>query len=103
MRRILIDHARLARAAKRGGGDEAVTLSDVEGDGEPLSVLDVDEALRALERHDERLAELVEPRFFGGLTLEEAAAVLGVSLATAKRDWSYARAWLFDRMAHAEG
>lgn len=103
MRLILIDHARRARAAKRGGGGEAVTLVDVESPGGELSVLEVEDALQALERHDARLAELVQLRFFGGLTIEEVAQVQQTSPATVKRDWTYARAWLFDKMEHPEG
>jgi RNA polymerase sigma factor (TIGR02999 family) len=103
MRRILIDHARRAQAAKRDGGGEAVTLTDVEGTGAELSVLEVEDALQALEAHDPRLAAIVQLRFFGGLTVEEVARVQGVSPATVKRDWTYARAWLFDRMDHPQG
>lgn len=102
MRRILIDHARSAKAAKRDGGGERVTLTDVEGNGDELSVLEVEDALQALEKHDARLATIVQLRFFGGLTVEEIAKVQGVSPATVKRDWTYARAWLFDRMEHRD-
>lgn len=98
MRRILIDHARRAQAAKRGSGEDPVTLSEPGVESSQVSVLEVDEALQALERHDARLAEIVQLRFFGGLTVEEVGAVLGRSPATVKRDWTYARAWLFERM-----
>ena len=98
MRQILIDHARRAQAAKRGGADEPVTLTEVPGEENPLSVLEVEDALQALEQHDARLAEIVQLRFFGGLSIDEAAAALELSPATVKRDWTYARAWLFDRM-----
>lgn len=102
MRRILIDHARAAQAAKRGGREEVVTLTDVEDARRELAVLEVDGALSALEAHDERLADVVQLRFFGGLTIEEIAAVRGLSPATVKRDWTYARAWLFAHMDEAE-
>jgi DNA-directed RNA polymerase specialized sigma subunit len=66
-----------------------------------VDVLDIDRALTELSQHDERLARLVELRFFGGLTLEEAAQSLGVSPATASRSWAHAKAWLFRRLAEA--
>jgi RNA polymerase sigma factor (TIGR02999 family) len=95
MRRVLIDHARRRNRHKRSGGWERITLDVGLPDlGEPTDLLVLDDALRRLEGEDERAARLVELRFFGGLTLEEAAAALGVSLSTAKRDWALARAWL---------
>jgi RNA polymerase sigma factor (TIGR02999 family) len=98
MRRILVDHARRRAAAKRGG--LRVTL--VEGlartnVAEP-DLLDLDRALDALAAIDERQARLVELRFFGGLGIDEAAAVLGVSTATANRDWAHAKAWLYRQL-----
>lgn len=100
MRRILVEYARRRLAARRGGGIEAVTLSGVElaATGEEADVLAVDEALQRLERERPRLAQLVTLRFFAGLSIEEAAATLDISPATAKRDWSFARAWLLDAM-----
>lgn len=100
MRRILIDRARRRQAQRHGGGMvrtnaevlDHESASPWENDAE---LLDVHEALDALARHDERKAELVKQCYFVGLTLIEAAAVLGVSEPTARRDWSYARAWLF--------
>ena len=97
MRRILVDRARRNACHKYGGGAEHVDLADVEiaaplADGEEL--LAVHDALDRLAEHDPRLAELVKLRYFAGLSFEETAEVLGVSLTTAKRDWSYARAWL---------
>lgn len=96
MRRILVDHARKRGARKRGAGAERVTLADLEvAAPEPdTDLLRLDAALDELGREDARLAELVALRFFVGLSIEEAAATLGVSPATAKRDWAFARAWL---------
>jgi RNA polymerase sigma factor (TIGR02999 family) len=97
MRRILIDHARAKGAVKRGGALRKVqldasrlTLGDV-----PVELLDLDESLGKLAQEDPAKAELVKLRFFGGLTLNDAARVLGISPATADRHWSYARAWLY--------
>jgi RNA polymerase sigma factor (TIGR02999 family) len=104
MRRILVDHARRRRSQKRGGGAERVTLSSLDepaagGGADEADVLAVDAALEALALDRPRLATLVKLRFFGGLSIEDAAAALEVSPATAKRDWNYARAWLKDRLA----
>lgn len=96
MRSALVDHARRLAADKRGGGwerrvlDEALNIC-AEQD---VNVLELDEALARLGRHNERLSRLVELRFFGGLTMEEAGEVLGISLATAHRDWRLARIFL---------
>lgn len=96
MRRILIDHARKRRAARRGGGAPHVPLE--EGlrlaDDRPDELVDLDEALERLAALDERQARIVELRFFGGLSVEETAAVLDVSPRTVKREWAVARAWL---------
>jgi RNA polymerase sigma factor (TIGR02999 family) len=96
MRRILVDHARSHAATKRGGGRVLVELdSELVGDlawNEEL--LAVDAALAELARKDEWLARVVELRFFGGLTVAEAAEVLGVSRSTVDREWAMARAWL---------
>jgi RNA polymerase sigma factor (TIGR02999 family) len=94
MRRILIDHARRRRAAKRGGA--RVTLDDdmAAVTGPSIDVLEVDSALQRLAALDERQSRVVELRFFGGLSVEETAQVLGVGTATVKRDWNVARAWL---------
>lgn len=101
MRRILIDHARARVAAKRGGEQRRVPLSDVSGlhvltPGEDLIALDA--ALATFETVDARAARVVELRFFGGLQEEEIAEALGVSLITVKRDWKAARAWLSSRL-----
>ena len=97
MRRILVDHARAHVAAKRGGPGWKVPLADHLRATLPpdVDVLDLDAALCRLETVDSRLVDLVVLRFFGGLTVEEAAAALAMSPATVKRDWSRARAWLF--------
>jgi RNA polymerase sigma factor (TIGR02999 family) len=103
MRRILIDNARRKRAI-RHGGEFAKVSADATGfdlaapaeSSEDLLV--VNEALDAFAKHDARKAELVKLKYFAGLTLEEAAEVLGTSFRTAKRDWAYARAWLFNEV-----
>jgi RNA polymerase sigma factor (TIGR02999 family) len=96
MRRILVDHALAARAAKRDAQLEPIstTLLDRHGDGLDHDVVAVHDALLALEAHDARAAKVVELKFFGGLEIEEIAQVLDVSAATVKRDWVLARAWL---------
>lgn len=97
LRRILVDHARLRRAAKRDGGRPAVSLDEVDGMiAEPrrLDVVAVDDALDALARFDRELCQLVELRFFVGLTLQELARLRGVSVPTISREWALARAWL---------
>jgi len=97
MRSILIDHARRRRAAKRGGKAGRPTLGaagEVASPGSTVDVLALDEALTRLAERDPRKSQVVELRYFGGLALEEVAEVLGVSLATVKRDWIAARAWL---------
>jgi RNA polymerase sigma factor (TIGR02999 family) len=96
MRRILVDHARRHTAEKRGDGMPRVPLDDavsVAGSAE-LSVLALDHALHRLQQLDPGLARIVELRAFAGLTIEEAAEILKVSPATAKREWRAARAWL---------
>jgi len=99
MRRTLVDHARARGAAKRGG--LRVELSDDLAAVWPayLDTLTLDAALTELATVDPRQARLVELRFFAGLTLEEAAQTLCVSLPTANRDWRFARAWLFNRLS----
>ncbi len=97
MRRILIDHARARLSAKRGGGAIVLGISDTQqihlhsDDG----LLALDDVLRKLEEMDVRQAQIVEMRFFGGLTMEETAEALGVSSRTVDREWLHARAWLF--------
>jgi RNA polymerase sigma factor (TIGR02999 family) len=96
MRRILVDDARRHKAAKRGDGIQRVTIDEaIETPGrDDISVLALDDALGRLETVDRGLAQIVELRAFGGLTIEEAAHVLKVSASTAKREWRTAKAWL---------
>ena len=96
MRRVLADSALARKAQKRGGGAPRFTLDAALDFSEEctVSVDGVDEALRALERMDPRQGQIVEMRFFGGLTTEEIAGVLGISVATVKREWSTAKLWL---------
>jgi RNA polymerase sigma factor (TIGR02999 family) len=97
MRQILVDYARAHAAAKRGGPGWKMPLADHLGATVPRDVglLDLDAALAKLATIDSRLGDLVVLRFFGGMSVEEAAEALGVSPATVKRNWSRARAWLF--------
>jgi RNA polymerase sigma factor (TIGR02999 family) len=96
MRRVLVDHARRRNRAKRGG--DAIQVSLLEAAHVPIAeradVLMLDEALQRLEALDSRKSRIVELRFFGGLSLEETAAALEISVGTVRRDWTLARAWL---------
>ncbi len=103
MRRILIENARRKNALRHGGELDKVSanstgfdLASPAVDDEDLLI--VDEAIQAFAIHDVRKAELVKQRYFIGLTLEESAEILGVSVRTAKRDWAYAKAWLFNEV-----
>jgi RNA polymerase sigma factor (TIGR02999 family) len=100
MRQILVDHARRKRAGKRGGGVVAVNLADrlVGAERATVDVLALDEALDTLRVFDPRQCDVVELRFFTGLTVEEVADALGISRATAEREWAMAKAWLYDRL-----
>jgi RNA polymerase sigma factor (TIGR02999 family) len=101
MREILVDHARRVQAAKRDGGERvALTGLDVPDGGASASVdtVAIDAALTRLEAIDADKARVVELRYFGGLTLEETAAAMDVSLATVKRHWQAARIWLYDAL-----
>ena len=100
MRRILVNYARDRSAAKRGGVRDRVSLSLVEAPShEPdVDLIALEDALERLGALDERKAKVVELRFFGGLTIDEVAEVLAVSRATVEREWSFARAWLFDAL-----
>jgi RNA polymerase sigma factor (TIGR02999 family) len=96
MRRVLVDHARARHAAKRGGHETRVALEDVDAaDKMPdVEILDLDRALHKLAAFDARQSQIVELRYFGGLSVEEVAEVLSLSPATVKREWQMARAWL---------
>lgn len=100
MRQVLIAHARHHAAQKRDGGDRVTFHEiDVAGPEPTLDLLALDDALSALARVDERYAKVMELRYFAGCSLPEIADLTGRSLATVKRDWAYARAWLYDYMS----
>jgi RNA polymerase sigma factor (TIGR02999 family) len=101
MRRILVENARRKGRVKHGGGRrrEEADLDDLGADGSPEELLALHDALEQFALQDPQKAKLVELRFFGGLTLEQAAECLGFSLSTADRAWRYARAWLYAAMA----
>jgi RNA polymerase sigma-70 factor, ECF subfamily len=105
IRRILVDHARRRRFAKRGGEAKRVPLDDVllAAESRGVEVLALDEALDSLARIDPRKSRVVELRYFGGMKIEETAEVLGISLDTAKRDWRMARAWLVAQLTGKQG
>src|SRR5262245_52790414 len=95
MRRILVDHARARLADKRGGGRERVTLAGDEAAESPrIDVLALQESLRRMAAFSPRQERIVELRYFGGLTIEEVAEVIGISEATVVREWTVAKAWL---------
>ncbi len=100
MRQILVDEARKRSSAKRGGGAIQVSLAEVTtvAQEQATNVVALDDALRNLERLDARQGEIVELRFFGGLSIDETAEVLKVSSGTVMRDWTFARAWLRNEM-----
>jgi RNA polymerase sigma-70 factor (ECF subfamily) len=106
MRRLLVDHARARASQKRGAdavpvefNEEMLAVASTLGD---VELIDLDRALGELAESEPRLARLVELRFFGGLTFEESAQLLHCSARTAKRDWTFARAWLLERLGRAE-
>jgi RNA polymerase sigma-70 factor, ECF subfamily len=100
MRRVLVDYARANNTQKRGAGATRVAFDQAHLGISPRSVdlVALDEALDELERVDARAAEVVELRFFGGYSDQEIAEALGISVPTVRRDWDFARSWLFDRM-----
>ena len=104
MRRILVDNARRKAGGKHGGGHRRVDLDAVEVVAEPpgTELLALDEALARLSVEDPIKAELVKLRHFAGLTLEQAAQAVGISLSTADRYWAYARAWLYDQVTRGD-
>src|SRR5262245_2030004 len=99
MRRILVDNARRKHARKRGGGAQRVPLEEFHRVTEsPEDLLDLDDALTQFAAEDPDKARLVQLRFFAGLSMPDAAAALGISLATAERWWTFARAWLYSAL-----
>lgn len=96
MRRLLVDHARRKGSKKRGENPVFQTQAELhrQGTWNHLDILELDDALKTLAEKDERKCRLVELRFFGGLTIEEAAKALGIGTSTAERDWAFAKAWL---------
>jgi RNA polymerase sigma factor (TIGR02999 family) len=101
MRQVLVAYARQRLARKRGGARVRVTFTDlsVHAPDPQVDLLALDEALDALAQVGERFVRVIELRYFGGCSLQEIGALTGRSLATVKRDWSYARAWLYERMS----
>lgn len=101
MRQVLVDHARRRDADKRGGGTAALTLSALQGEGvaTDIDALALEQALQLLEAHDARKAQVVELRYFAGLEMAEIGDLLGISRATAQRDWEVARAFLHVQLA----
>jgi RNA polymerase sigma factor (TIGR02999 family) len=102
MRRILVDYARARKRLKRGGGRDDVAFEDVEPflrEQEADEVLALEDALERLAERNPRAAQVVQHRFYGGLTLEESAALLETSAKTVQRDWLVARAWLRKEIA----
>jgi len=101
MRRILVDYARGRNSAKRGGGAQQISLDEglTVSEGRSAEVVQVHEALEQLAEFDPRKSQIVELRFFGGLSIEETADVLGVSPGTVMRDWTLAKAWLRREMS----
>ena len=105
MRRILIDNARRKRAQRHGGGQARVDIDQIEiaAPAKDEELLAVSEAMEKLAARDKQKAELIKLRYFVGLTIEEAAEVLGISTATANRWWTYSRAWLYEEIEAHRG
>jgi RNA polymerase sigma-70 factor, ECF subfamily len=105
MRRILVDHARTKQRDKRGGAARTLSLDEVldVGEGRAADLVALDEALEGLTGIDPRKGRVVEMRFFGGLSVEETAAVLDVSPQTVMRDWKLAKAWLYQEIKREAG
>jgi RNA polymerase sigma factor (TIGR02999 family) len=114
MRRVLVDHARRRNAQRRGDGALHLSLSDTQAqfavdelqgeagfDDEDVNLVAIDEALQRLEKMDAMQSQIVELRYFGGLTIEETASVTGISTASVKREWAMARAWLHRELGGA--
>ena len=103
MRRVLLDHAKSHQRAKRGGGAVKLTLEEpiLLSEAPDMDLVALNEALSRLEKMDPQRGRIVELRFFGGLSNEEAAEVLAISPATVQRQWAGARAWLYHELSHA--
>jgi RNA polymerase sigma factor (TIGR02999 family) len=103
IRRILVSHARARKASKRGGGRTALALDDsiALSGRKDMDLVGVDDALEGLSRIDPQQARIVELRFFGGLSIEGTAEVLGISTSTVTRDWNLARAWLHHELTRS--
>lgn len=101
MRQILVDHARRRDSAKRGGGQVAIELEEglAAGSSPEANLLELDDALNRLAELDPRKSQVIELRFFGGLSVEETAEALKVSPETVQRDWKFARAWLYGELS----
>jgi RNA polymerase sigma-70 factor, ECF subfamily len=104
MRRIIVDHVRRRGRQKRGGSDRLVTLHDDAAltDGSDIDVLDLERGLDALAAHNARAAQVVECRFYGGLSVADTALALDVTTRTVNRDWQFARAWLYDALSSTD-
>ena len=104
MRRILVNHAEAKRAEKRGGSSEKVALDDVTValEQDVVGLLALDEGLQRLEQFDRSKSEIVELKFFGGLTIPEIAEVTNTSTATVEREWAFARSWLYKAMTQQQ-
>ena len=104
MRRTLVDHARRHRTNKRGGQALTIELDEasVAHAGPTADLVAIDDALNALAKHDRRKSQIVELKFFGGLSVEETAEVLKISPRTVKREWSLARAWLYCQLTQSD-
>lgn len=102
IRDLLVDELRRRLADKRGGGAQRVSLSGAEpiGHAPEIDLLALDEALHKLATHNPQHSRIIELRFFGGLTIDETAEVLGISHATVERGWNFARAWLYGELAN---
>ncbi len=103
MRRVLVDEARRNSAAKRDGLEVTLVTANIGQGAQDFNVTDVDEALTELSRVSPDLAEVVELKYFGGLTNQEVSEVIGVSEASVKRRWRSARAWLYNELSEEDG
>lgn len=105
MRNLLVDHARARGRQKRGGNHQKLSLNEalIATHGQTQELIDLDEALQRFSLLDERKCQVVELRYFGGLSIEETAEVLGISPATVKRDWEVARTWLLHELQSEDG